>query len=473
MASPPPKPFDFGPFRLDPGERLVLRNGKPVALTPKAFDVLALLIERRGHLVEKAELMNEIWADCFVEEANLTRTIWMLRQALGDGCNGNSFIQTIPKHGYRFAAEQSNVEYAQPESEEPISGSSNGHSPQKAGNVSKEAYELYLRGRYHLRRETKESVQEAIQLQKKATKLDQNFALAYTELARAYHLNAFYYTPQEKHYDEKAWVACEWAIKLDPQLAEAHFVRGLLLWTHANGFPHEQVIDEYKRALELDPGLDEAHHQIGLVLHHIGLLEEALDHYSKALEINPANNIVRVRFGIVHQFKHQYDEALRIVNTLPADMTPGPNILRGMALCHLYRLEEAQEFSDKWLIAHQKDEGGLMTSIQAVIAALNNNKCASLAKVERSIEIGRGYGHFHHSTYNIATAFALLDLAADAINWLEFTFNDGFPCYPMIEGDPFLQSLHGDSRYGALMSKQKQLWTKRIEWYETEPTPFI
>jgi len=335
MTSPHPNIYEFGAFEFNLDERLVLRNGKPISLTPKAFDVLALLIARRGHLVGKEELMSEVWADCFVEEANVTRTIWMLRQALDDH-NGNSFIQTIPKHGYRFVVEQSKSSDALPERDKPENGISNGHLSKNAKNISQEAYELYLRGRYHLRRETEDSVREAIALQEKATQLSPGFALAYTELARAYHLNAYYYTPDEKHWDEKAWVACEWAMTLDPRLAEAHFVRGLLLWTHANGFPHEQVIDEYRRALELDPNLDEAHHQIGLVLHHVGLLDQALDHYQRALEINPTNNIVRARFAVVQQFKHQYSEALRMFDTLPSDMTPGLYILRGMALCHLY-----------------------------------------------------------------------------------------------------------------------------------------
>src|SRR5690349_7703651 len=105
MTVPPPKIYEFGSFRLDLTERQLLRKGKSVALTPKAFGVLEILVERHGHLVEKDDLMREIWADSFVEEANLSRTIWMLRQALDDGRNGHGFIQTVPKHGYRFVGE--------------------------------------------------------------------------------------------------------------------------------------------------------------------------------------------------------------------------------------------------------------------------------------------------------------------------------------------------------------------------------
>jgi len=82
MAGNPKQIYEFGAFRLDLADRLLTQKGSPVALTPKAFEVLVWLIERRGHLVEKDELMQKVWADSIVEEGNLSRTIWMLRQAL-------------------------------------------------------------------------------------------------------------------------------------------------------------------------------------------------------------------------------------------------------------------------------------------------------------------------------------------------------------------------------------------------------
>src|SRR5262252_904840 len=96
--------YEFGEFRLDPAERLLLRDEKPVPLTPKAFETLLVLIGHRGHLVEKDELMKQVWADAAVEEANLARNIWTLRKALGDGENGHRYIETVPKLGYRFVA---------------------------------------------------------------------------------------------------------------------------------------------------------------------------------------------------------------------------------------------------------------------------------------------------------------------------------------------------------------------------------
>ena len=96
--------YEFGPFRLDTVEKVLLRDGEPVPLTPKAFDTLVALVQRGGHLVKKDELMKVVWSDAFVEESNLTNNVYALRKMLGQGDNGRSYIETVPKRGYRFTA---------------------------------------------------------------------------------------------------------------------------------------------------------------------------------------------------------------------------------------------------------------------------------------------------------------------------------------------------------------------------------
>jgi DNA-binding winged helix-turn-helix (wHTH) protein/tetratricopeptide (TPR) repeat protein len=96
--------YQFKSFRLDVEERQLLHDNSSVPLTPKAFDVLAVLVERGGHLVEKDELLRIVWADSFVEEANVSRIVHTLRKVLGDDGNGNKFIETVAKKGYRFVA---------------------------------------------------------------------------------------------------------------------------------------------------------------------------------------------------------------------------------------------------------------------------------------------------------------------------------------------------------------------------------
>src|SRR5215510_16269294 len=112
-----PKPiYEFGPYRLDAAERLLSRGGEVVPLQPKAFDLLLALVERPGRLLEKDELMKVVWPDTVVEEVNLANNISILRKALGDGGNGQRFIETAPKRGYRFVAhvKEVGVERAEP-----------------------------------------------------------------------------------------------------------------------------------------------------------------------------------------------------------------------------------------------------------------------------------------------------------------------------------------------------------------------
>src|SRR6202051_332564 len=97
--------YEFGPFQLDPPERLLLCDGQPVPMPPKAFDLLVFLVGRSGHLVEKDELLKSFWHGSFVEEGNLSVTISVLRKALNDDRGQHKYIETVSKRGYRFCAD--------------------------------------------------------------------------------------------------------------------------------------------------------------------------------------------------------------------------------------------------------------------------------------------------------------------------------------------------------------------------------
>lgn len=96
--------YEFGPYRLDPGMRILTRDGDAISLTPKATEILLVLLKHAGQLVEKDELLKEVWPDTFVEENNLTQNIFTLRKALGDDRTGPKYIETIARRGYRFLA---------------------------------------------------------------------------------------------------------------------------------------------------------------------------------------------------------------------------------------------------------------------------------------------------------------------------------------------------------------------------------
>src|SRR5206468_84653 len=95
---------EFGHFRLDPEDRTLIRDGKVISLTPKVLELLVVLLEKSGHVVAKDDLIKAVWPDTFVEEANLTSNISILRKQLGVPPEGGEYIETIPKRGYRFIA---------------------------------------------------------------------------------------------------------------------------------------------------------------------------------------------------------------------------------------------------------------------------------------------------------------------------------------------------------------------------------
>src|SRR5947209_4392886 len=96
--------YHFRDFALEPAERRLSQAGRPIALTPKVFDTLVLLVERAGHVVSKDELMQRLWPRGYVDESNLTKHIWLIRRALGDREDESRLIETVPKVGYRFVA---------------------------------------------------------------------------------------------------------------------------------------------------------------------------------------------------------------------------------------------------------------------------------------------------------------------------------------------------------------------------------
>jgi DNA-binding winged helix-turn-helix (wHTH) protein/TolB-like protein/Flp pilus assembly protein TadD len=97
--------YEFGPFRLDVLNSQLHRDGQPLPLTPKAIDMLLLLVRQQGRVIEKRELMKALWPDSFVEEANLSQHVFMLRRTLGTQANGKPYIETVARRGYYFAAE--------------------------------------------------------------------------------------------------------------------------------------------------------------------------------------------------------------------------------------------------------------------------------------------------------------------------------------------------------------------------------
>jgi TolB-like protein/Flp pilus assembly protein TadD len=325
--------------------------------------------------------------------------------------------------------------------------------------VNPEAYDHYLRGRFYAQRQNKDDNETAILALERAVAIDPNFASAHAELAQTYVWKLFLFAPGERRWEEKAFVAVEKALSLDPDLAVAHLARGRLLWTPANHFPHEKAIREYRRALDLNPNLDEARNQLALIYCHIGYFDQALQESQKAVLTNPFNNLAVYRTGQTLVFRGEYEQALSVLRTIPEEVNPSlVGYQTAWALFNLGKREEASAKVEQLLRDYPNDSGGLFTSVQAVIAASAREERRAETKVKLAVERGRGFGHFHHTAYHIAIAFALMNKPEQAFKWLEAAAADGFPCYPLFERDANLDNLRQDARFVELLAKVRKQW---------------
>lgn len=327
----------------------------------------------------------------------------------------------------------------------------------RARPINPAAYDDFLRGRYYLNRQTKADNETAIGALNRAVASDPEFAAGWAELAQAYVWRLFLFAPDEKDLHEKAFLAVEKALALDPELPEAYLARGRLLWTPANHFPHDKAIQEYRRALALNPSLDEARNQLALVLSHVGLMDEALSELDQALGANPSNNLARFRVGEVLFFQGKHELALTALRNVPPDVNPalvGHQIV--FALFNLGRRDEAEATLEKFLKEYPADNRGLFTSLQAILAASAGQHREAEEKIESAIQRGKGFGHFHHTAYHIACAYAIMNRHDEAMRWLESAANDGFPCYVLFERDRNLDNLRQDARFQALLARLKQ-----------------
>jgi tetratricopeptide (TPR) repeat protein len=329
--------------------------------------------------------------------------------------------------------------------------------------VKPEAYDYYLRGHLYSYRESANDNEVAIGMLERAIALDSNFAPAYAQLADAYRVRFTQFAPQEKQWEEKAFQAADKALSLDPNLAEAYVARGFLLWTPSKGFQHKEAIQEYRHALSLNSNLDEAHHYLGNIYIHIGLLDEGLAELRRAVAINPSNTPARARIGVALLYQGKCEQALAIFQS---NLWEANQSLRGYqiawSLLCLGKTQEASAAVNEYLKKYPADEGGLLSSMQALLYATTRQ--TRLAELQiRQARKGKDFIHFHHTEYNIASAYALMHKDGLAIQWLQMAAGEGFPCYPLFVRDPNLASLKNDPRFVQFITDQKTLW----EYYKT------
>src|SRR5438874_9615612 len=318
--------------------------------------------------------------------------------------------------------------------------------------VNPQAYDYYLRGKFVFG-SNKETTDASIEMLEKSVSLDGTFADAWAELSLAYGNKAFFLEAGAKQWEVKAEEAVGKALQLDPELPAAHLAKARVLWRPSNGFQHEKAIAELHHALAVYPNFGDGHFTLGTIYFHVGLIEESLQQLKRADELDPANPRAKFEIAVNALYHGRYYDAYTMMEAYPTIMVrPVVEWRMASALFYAGRTNEARARIES-AKAQFKDTGGIMTSMQALFLAADGDKTRAEEKISEAIKIGEGYGHFHHTTYVIASAHALMDEPDLAMKWLNYTAENGYPNLTWFERDPNLDKLRKDQRFIEFLAK--------------------
>jgi DNA-binding winged helix-turn-helix (wHTH) protein/Flp pilus assembly protein TadD len=327
--------YEFGGYRVGIRDRTVYRCGEIVPLPPKAVDVLLELLRNAGSVVPKDILIEAVWPDTFVDEANLTQMIFLLRKALADAPEAGRIV-TAPRRGYSFLGE---VRTSHTETE---------HTGRSlvldvAGEVNPRALSFYRKGRYAQRKQTPDALFRALRYFRAAAELDSRFGEAFAGIAEtlatleyvgaatgdaalpaaeAAGLQAVRLRPKSAHA-QLAVGLTRLFFRRDVREAEAYFRRALNLagedsYILLNCACHSQALGRLEEALEarrkaedLDPFSPIAMQEVGWPLYLLRRYREASAQFRKVVELEPAWHAGYCGLGKVRIQQHQFSEAVR------------------------------------------------------------------------------------------------------------------------------------------------------------------
>lgn len=457
--------YDFGHFRLDTAEHMLLCRGSVVRLTLKAFAVLRILVENAGHLVEKEELMKLCWPDTFVEEANVAENISLVRRALGESRHRCDYIQTVHRRGYRFIAAVSvqngngdiGRENAPRDSQRP-DGTSDSETLQLDLTYSSrnlrhdaerdQAHHLYMRGRYYWSKYTVDGLHKGISFFRHAIKIDPDYAPPYAGLADCYYrLANIHLAP--RHSIPKARAAVLKAIHLDETAVEAHSLLGLIRMFYDRDWPAAETA--FGRAIDLAPESPLAHKRYGWALGMLGRFDEGIKEINTALDLQPHSSDIRVGLGIVLYLARRYDEAIEQAQ-LSLDLRPEffpAHVLLGIAY--------AQQSRPTRAIA-ELQRGASLADIPWVLGYLGYVYGISGRRRQASrvlTELEKRAGQDYVSPFAIALVHTGLGQKELALDALQETYEDRNEMLGFIWTSPELDSLRSEQRFVALMRRSR------------------
>jgi TolB-like protein/Flp pilus assembly protein TadD len=312
------------------------------------------------------------------------------------------------------------------------------------------AHQLYLLGRSHQVRYTKDGTRAAVEAFEAALRLDPDYALAHAGLATASAQMRIRFVPEAevKTWEEQAKQEARRALDLDPDLAEAHEALAAI---HRNTeFDWEGTIAESTRALELNPNLDLPHLYRAAAFFHLGVPELVGREVQAATDINPGNRVEPLRVqGTTALFDSRFTEA---VSLLEEAQHLSEALTAGWYLAQAYYYHGQRERAET-MLAQLRGSGQVERRAQATLASFLAAR-GEQARAEELLRAVTGGTYMdHHVAYSLGVAYAQLGRRDEALRWLRNAADTGFPCSPWYEHDPLLQPLRGDAAFRRLLEE--------------------
>ena len=334
--------YEFGQFLLDANRLLLLDRGEPVPLGPKVVETLLALVEHPGDVLTKSALLDRIWPEGYVDEANLAQNVYVLRKTLRARSNTDG-IETIPRRGYRFTLDVSRHEelpqahpHAPQVAQRPVqrtplwryavaasvtfvlcagllSVAFMPHTSSAQTALSPEGTRLYEIGRYYWNLRTPDGITKSLQYFARVIDTDPHSARGYAALASANAIMADYEygTASPKVYDARARAYAEKALAIDPSCGEAYAVLGMIASTHDMKKSAMTLgLQQLQHAIALDPSSGPAHEWYGVALLEHGRFNDAYAQLRTAAQLDPLSVATTAWLSNAAYLEHRYDDAI-------------------------------------------------------------------------------------------------------------------------------------------------------------------
>jgi tetratricopeptide (TPR) repeat protein len=325
------------------------------------------------------------------------------------------------------------------------------------------AFEYYQKAMYILDARlgaNKENYLEAVDNLKKAIDADPNYALAHAQLANVYAELATFGDPTNPQWAQMSKQENDRAAEIDPQLAEIHLAKQLLLWSSYGGYQLKAAIREMLQAQRLNP--DVGHAETAGLYSHVGLWELSSKELDRASEIDPTSDFIKGMIITQQWLAGDYDGWLAASHRLYPDSAERPEDTMWY-LVGKRRLDDAEKRIDE--LQKRNIDNLEIRSYRAILFALKGNFQAAESEIPGILEKAPVQNpNYHHATFNIACIFALEGKTDEAVKWLRKTAESGYPCYPRFEHDSFFDRIRQEPAFVQFMAELKA----DFDTYKTE-----